>query len=60
MGFRSVAKSTYFVNLRCARIDETALELFVGAGITAQSVSKKEIDEIQSKTATIMRLIAFK
>jgi isochorismate synthase EntC len=32
----------------------------VGAGITAQSVSKKEIDEIQSKTATIMRLIAFK
>ena len=60
MGFKSVAKSTYFVNLRCARIDETALEIFVGAGITAQSVSKKEIDEIQSKTATIMRLIAFK
>jgi isochorismate synthase len=60
MGFRSAAKSTYFVNLRCARIDQSALELFVGAGITAQSVSKKEIDEIQSKTATIMRLIAFK
>lgn len=60
MGFRSAAKSTYFVNLRCARIDQLTLELFVGAGITAQSVSKKEIDEIQSKTATIMRLIAFK
>ena len=60
MGFRSAAKSTYFVNLRCARVDQTAVELFVGAGITAQSVSKKEIDEIQSKTATIMRLIAFK
>lgn len=60
MGFRSAEKSTYFVNLRCARIDQTVLELFVGAGITAHSVSKKEIDEIQSKTATIMRLIAFK
>ena len=60
MGFRSAAKSTYFVNLRCARVDQTAVELFVGAGITAQSVSKKEIDEIQSKTATIMRLIVFK
>ena len=60
MGFRSASKSTYFVNLRCARIDQSALELFVGAGITAQSISKNEIDEIQSKTATIMRLIAFK
>ena len=59
IGFRTTKKSTYFVNLRCARIDALSLDLFVGAGITAQSVIENETDEIQSKTATIMRLIAF-
>jgi isochorismate synthase len=59
IGFRTTKKSTYFVNLRCARLDAFSLDLFVGAGITASSVIENETDEIQSKTAAIMGLIAF-
>lgn len=59
IGFKAAKKSTYFVNLRCARLGASSLDLFVGAGITAQSVVENEIDEIQSKTASVMRLIAF-
>lgn len=56
LGFQSPERSSYFVNLRCGRYTDGLFEFFVGAGITADSEAKKEVDEIQAKTATMMRM----
>jgi len=56
LGFQSPERSSYFVNLRCGRYADGLFEFFVGAGITADSEPKKEVDEIQAKTATMMRM----
>ncbi len=56
LGFQSPERSSYFVNLRCGRYAHGLFEFFVGAGITADSEPKKEVDEIQAKTATMMRM----
>ena len=58
LGFQSIERSSYFVNLRCARYADGLFEFFVGAGITADSESQKEVDEIQAKTATMMRMFS--
>lgn len=56
LGFHSPEHSSYYVNLRCGRYSEGLFEFFVGAGITVDSDPLKEVDEIQAKTATMMRL----
>jgi len=56
LGFQSTERSSYFVNLRCARYADGLFEFFVGAGITADSEPQKEVDEIQAKTAAMMRM----
>lgn len=56
LGFHSYEHSSYYVNLRCGRYAEGLFEFFVGAGITVDSDPQKEVDEIQAKTATMMRL----
>ena len=56
LGFQSTKRSSYFVNLRCGRYADGLFEFFVGAGITADSEPQKEVDEIQAKTATMMRM----
>ena len=58
LGFQSPERSSYFVNLRCGRYADGLFEFFVGAGITADSEPQKEVDEIQAKTASMMRMFS--
>ena len=58
LGFQSTERSSYFVNLRCGRYADGLFEFFVGAGITADSEPQKEVDEIQAKTASMMRMFS--
>lgn len=46
-----------FVNLRCMKISDTALTIYVGGGITAASVPKDEWDETQHKLGTMMQVV---
>ncbi|SDD87320.1 chorismate-binding protein [Riemerella columbipharyngis] len=43
----------YFVNLRCAEIFENSISLYVGGGITAQSIPEKEWQETELKSEVI-------
>lgn len=44
-----------YVNLRCARVWEEALELFVGGGLNADSVPEKEWEETVRKADTVRK-----
>lgn len=46
-----------FVNLRCMKILEKKLALFVGGGLTSKSVPEKEWEETQLKAMTILSAI---
>lgn len=46
-------KSHLFVNLRCASIKNKIASIYVGGGITKDSIAKKEWQETVNKTATI-------
>jgi len=50
-------QSHLFVNLRCARILEMSVEIYVGGGLTADSVPEKEWQETQDKSQTILSAI---
>lgn len=50
-------QSHLFVNLRCARILEKSLEVYVGGGLTADSVPEKEWQETLDKSQTILSAI---
>ena len=43
----------FYVNLRCMKIYENTAALFVGGGITANSVAKKEWEETELKAETL-------
>ncbi len=45
----------YFVNLRCARLYQDAVHVFVGGGITAQSNPEKEWRETELKSEAILK-----
>ncbi|MBB4806008.1 isochorismate synthase [Chryseobacterium defluvii] len=45
----------YFVNLRCARLYQNAVHLFVGGGITAQSDPEKEWRETELKSEAVLK-----
>ncbi|PIF46829.1 isochorismate synthase [Chryseobacterium sp. 52] len=47
----------YFVNLRCARLYQDAVHVFVGGGITAQSSPEKEWQETELKSEAILKNI---
>ena len=47
-----------FVNIRCAQIIGNKLKVFVGAGITPESVPENEWDEILEKSKTILRIFS--
>ena len=47
-----------FVNIRCAQIIGNKLKVFVGAGITAESIPENEWDEILEKSKTILRIFS--
>ena len=57
-GFSKVETETdiyFFVNLRCAKIYNNAAELFVGGGITAQSIPDKEWLETELKSEAVRK-----
>lgn len=45
----------YFVNLRCAKLYQDSVHLFVGGGITAQSNPKKEWEETELKSEAVLK-----
>lgn len=49
----------YFVNLRCARLYQDSVHVFVGGGITAQSNPEKEWIETELKSEAILKNIVF-
>jgi isochorismate synthase len=50
-------KIQLFVNLRCMKVLENQLSLFVGGGITADSVPSEEWDETEIKTETLLSVL---
>lgn len=46
-----------FVNLRCAKWSDGRLCLYVGGGITSQSVPEKEWEETELKAETLIKLL---
>ncbi len=56
-GVLEAKSATFFVNLRCMRFYEDQVELFAGAGITAESVASKEWEETEKKIQTIKELL---
>lgn len=55
LGIRSERK--LFVNLRCARLLNKKFSLFVGGGITKDSIPVKEWEETELKAATLIKLL---
>ena len=51
-------EATLFVNLRCMQIINNEASLFVGGGITADSVPEAEWKETQNKLQTMLQVIA--
>ena len=50
-------KSDLFVNLRCMKILKDEFALFVGGGLTRQSIAEKEWDETELKAQTLIKII---
>ncbi len=46
-----------FVNLRCAKIGGEQMSIFVGGGITKDSVAEKEWDETEQKAMTLLKIL---
>lgn len=53
-------KTDLFVNLRCMEISNAQAHLFMGCGITKDSVPKKEWEESINKSATMKRVLDFR
>ena len=51
-------KSDLFVNLRCMQIKENQAHLYIGCGITKDSVPEKEYIETVNKSLTMKRILA--
>ena len=50
-------KSNLFVNLRCMQVFKDKFALYVGGGITADSIGEKEWDETEIKSQTLIDVI---
>ena len=46
-----------FVNLRCARINNSIIRFFAGAGITQDSIPKKEFEETEMKIDVLRNIL---
>jgi len=55
--FNVKERTDLFVNLRCMKILGDSFALYVGGGITAKSVPKKEWEETELKAQTLLSLI---
>jgi isochorismate synthase len=54
---KKVINSSLFVNLRCMNIDENRVSVFVGGGITKESIAEKEWEETVSKSKIMKRVL---
>ena len=57
IGLIEKASSNYYVNLRCLRSKEEITELFVGGGITKDSVVENEFEETEQKLNVLLNAI---
>lgn len=51
------SKTDLFVNLRCMEIDGTKAHLFMGCGITKDSIPEREWEESTNKSATMKKIL---
>jgi len=49
--------SDFYVNLRCMKIENNTAKLFVGCGITSESIPEKEFLETVNKSMTMKKII---
>ncbi len=49
--------TSLFVNLRCAQLDDERITLFVGGGVTAESIPSSEWEETELKSQSIRSLL---
>ena len=52
-----VPKTSLFVNLRCMKISTDSAEVFVGVGITKESIPEAEWEETQNKAGTMKAVL---
>lgn len=50
-------KSDLFVNLRCMQVKENEAHLYIGCGVTKDSIPEKEYIETVNKAVTMMRIL---
>ncbi len=53
-------KTDLFVNLRCMEMDKTRAHLFMGCGITKESIPEKEWEESVNKSMTMKKVLDFR
>jgi isochorismate synthase len=53
-------KTDLFVNLRCMKISDSQAHLFMGCGITKDSIPEKEWEESINKSATMKKVLDFR
>ncbi len=54
IGLKSIDRTNLFVNLRCGQIIENQLYLYLGGGLTQDSIPESEWDETENKSKTIL------
>ena len=52
-----MGSTTLFVNLRCAKIEESSLCVFTGGGLTAKSDPEEEWKETENKSRTMLNVL---
>ena len=57
MGYETENESEFFVNLRCAKIYQNKVKLYVGGGIMPDSIPENEWKETELKSKTIGKLL---
>jgi isochorismate synthase len=50
-------ESKLFVNLRCMQIFETKARIYAGAGVTADSITEHEVEEVEMKIRTLSQIL---
>ena len=57
MGYETENEAEFFVNLRCAKIFQNKVKLYVGGGIMPNSIPENEWNETELKSKTIGELL---
>ncbi|HEA31313.1 MAG TPA: isochorismate synthase [Leeuwenhoekiella sp.] len=59
LAYKSIKKSTdLYVNLRCMQYTDKEVQIYVGGGITRDSVAEKEWEETVAKAQTMLRVLS--